>query len=92
MNEAFSNDNTLVASLATDAHGQAAMLLAESLIHVLIERNILSIADAVEIVDAAAEVKAEIDLDLRDMPANSRTSVDMLRAISASLKRDLPAE
>ena len=39
-----------------EPHGRVAMLLAESLIHGLIARSVLSIADAIEIVGIAAEV------------------------------------
>ncbi len=73
-----------------DAHGQAAMLLVESLIHGLIARSVLSVAEAVEIVDVAAEVKREIAADLGDSPATMRKSLSLLRAISASLKLDIP--
>ncbi|WP_380872353.1 hypothetical protein [Sphingomonas sp. DBB INV C78] len=73
-----------------DAHGQAAMLLVESLIHGLLARSIISVADAVEIVDIAAEVKAEIAADLGDSPSTMRRSLAMLDAVSASLKLDLP--
>ena len=73
-----------------DAHGQAAMLLVESLIHGLIARSVISVAEAVEIVDVAAEVKADIGADLGDSPATLHKSLTMLEAISISLKHDLP--
>jgi hypothetical protein len=71
-----------------DAHGQAAMLLFESLIHGLIARKVLSVADAVEIVDIAVEVREDIDSDLGESSLNNRRSLDMMTAISASLSRD----
>lgn len=71
-----------------DAHGQAAMLLVESLIHGLIEQHIITVARAVEIVDTAAEVKAEKADDLGDSPANLMESLKLLEAISFSLGRD----
>ena len=43
-----------------DAHGQAALLLTESLIHTLVERRVLTNEDAVEIVISAVEVKVEV--------------------------------
>jgi hypothetical protein len=43
-----------------DAHGEAALLLVESLIHALIERSVLSTAQAVEIIDIAADASLEI--------------------------------
>lgn len=71
-----------------DAHGQAAMLLVESLIHGLVDRQVLSVADAVEIVEAAADVKAEIASDMGDSPETMRRSLTMLAAISESLRLD----
>lgn len=72
-----------------DAYGQAAMLLVESLIHGLIARSVITVADAVEIVDVAAEVTDEIADDLGDSPGASRRSLSLLRSISDSLKFDL---
>ena len=43
-----------------DAHGQAALLLTESLIHMLVDRGALTNTDAVEVVQTAAEVKVEV--------------------------------
>lgn len=73
-----------------DASGQAAMLLVESLIHGLIARSVITVADAVEIVDVAAEVKAEIGGDAGDTPAAVHRSLSLLRSISDSLRFDLP--
>ena len=85
------NDNThgTVASGGPDAHGQAAMLLVESLIHGLIARSVISTADAVEIVGVAAEVKEEMAADLGDSPQTLHKSLNLLTAISASLERDI---
>ncbi len=88
-----SNDNGDVdAAHGPDAHGQAALLLVESLIHGLVARRIIAVEDAVEIVDVAAEVKAEVATDLGDSPANLRKSLALLDAISSSLRRDLPRD
>jgi hypothetical protein len=73
-----------------DAHGQAAMLLVESLIHGLIARSLISTEDAVEIVDVAADVKEEVASDLGDSPATMRKSLTILKAIRGSLSSDLP--
>lgn len=87
------NDNEAAPSGAMlrepDAHGQAAMLLVESLIHGLVSKSVLSVADAVEIVDTAVEVKIEIAMDLGDSPQTLRESVAMLESISTSLRNDI---
>lgn len=92
MTHEFLNDNADADAVhGPDAHGQAAMLLVESLIHGLIGRYVITVAEAVEVVDIAAEVKADIAGDLGDSPANLRKSLGLLKAISVSLSRDIPA-
>lgn len=86
-----SNDNAeREASHAPDAHGQAALLLVESLVHGLIARDLITVADAVEIVDVAAEVNADVGSDVGDSPARLRKSLGLLDAIGSSLRRDMP--
>lgn len=72
-----------------DAHGQAALLLVESLLHGLIARSVITPRDAVEITDVAAEVKVEIADDLGDSPRTMDRSIALLSAIRASLQTDL---
>jgi hypothetical protein len=43
-----------------DAHGQAALLLTESLLHMLVENRGLTNAQAVDVVHTAAVVKVEV--------------------------------
>ena len=74
---------------APDAHGQAAMLLLESLIHALMDRNVLSTEDAVEIVGVAAEVKTEVAEEMGDTPTSMEKSLTILLLILASLKSDV---
>ena len=85
-----SNDNDVErASLrCADPHGQAAMLLIESLIHGLVARSVISVEDAVEIVDVAAEVDQQVGIELGDSPAHLRRSLTLLGTISSSLKSD----
>jgi len=91
-----SNDNDTAGAQGKrrgpDAHGQAAMLLTESLLHGLIARSVLTVADAVEIVGIAAEVKEEIAADLGDSPATMHRSLALLGAIQTSLTNDLMSE
>ena len=74
-----------------DAHGQAAMLLVESLIHGLIDRSLITVADAINIVEVAAEVKADVAAELGDSPETMRRSLGMLASISDSLRLDAVA-
>ena len=68
--------------------GIAAMLLLESLIHQLVSRSILSVGEAIEIVDVAAEVEREIAPDVTDGAAMPRPATS-LAAIANSLRYDL---
>lgn len=85
----FSNDNSVAAMRQPDAHGQTAMLLVESLIHGLIARSLISVADAVEIVETAREVQIDAGTEA-DSLAATRRSISLLQAISSSLRGDLP--
>ena len=93
MTEPTLNDNhSPLASKAhgPDAHGQAAMLLTESMLHGLIARKVISVAEAVDIVEVAAEVKEEVAADMGDTPSTMRQSLALLGSIRLSLKNDLP--
>lgn len=94
MDEPISNDNdrAVVGSKSfDDAHGQAAMLLVESLIHGLLARSIISVKDAIEIVENAAEIEAEIAAEDGQTLAGrqKQTIVTILSSIAASLRFDL---
>jgi hypothetical protein len=41
-------------------HGRAALLLVESLIHALLEKSVISHGEAIDIIDIAADVEAEL--------------------------------
>ncbi|MBA2935231.1 hypothetical protein HZF05_14175 [Sphingomonas sp. CGMCC 1.13654] len=85
------NDQSPMQSLwsGPDPHGQAALLLVESLLHGLIEKRTLTIEEAVVIVDIAADVKAEIAADIGDAPHALQKSLSLLKSIAASLRHDL---
>lgn len=89
MTSDFSNDNSVNAMREPDAHGQTAMLLVESLIHGLIARSLITVADAVEIVETAREVQVDAGAE-PDALAATRRSISLLQAISSSLRGDLP--
>lgn len=88
------NDNQVTSRIAgqegPDAHGQAALLLVESLIHALIAASVITLQEAVEVVDIAADVKEDIAESLGDSPATLSQSLTLLQTISDSLRRDLP--
>lgn len=88
------NDNEAERTAATgpDAHGQAALLLVESLIHVLIARRVLCVSEAIEVVEVAGDVKREIAADLGDSPATLRRSLALLEGIARSLGNDLDGD
>ena len=91
MNE-VTNDNyadqPLRPSAEPDPHGQAAILLVESLIHGLVERSVISTRDAMDIVETAAEVKLDIAADIGESPSTMLRSLQLLTGISESLKFD----
>ena len=74
-----------------DAMGQAALLLVESLVHGLIARKLITVADAVDIVEVATEVKEEKAVELGDDKATMERSLTLLGSIHRSLAQDLPA-
>lgn len=64
---------------------QGALLLVESLIHVLIERGVISVEDAVEIADSAAEIAGEQIAGAAAAPS----AETVIRMIADSLRTDL---
>lgn len=73
-----------------DAHGQAALLLAESLLHMLIERSVLSVVDAVAVLQTAADVKLEVATEAGESQERMKASLELLFRITDSLAIDLP--
>jgi len=95
MAEHTSNDNDVkpeAGSGGPDAHGHAAMLLVESLLHGLVARSLISIDDAIEIVEIAFDVKEEIAFELGDSVATMHKSLMLLKSIHSSLLIDRPQD
>lgn len=69
------------------AQGAAALLLVESLIHGLIERSSLSVQEAVDIIDIAADVERQLDATGLGPPLGDFQS--LLAPIAHSLRGDL---
>ena len=74
-----------------DGQAKAAILLVESLIHGLIERNLISVSDALNIIETAAAADAEINADNGPHPARLRDATTVLGSISSSLQCDINA-
>lgn len=72
-----------------DPHGHAALLLVESLIHGMIAGRLIDVGQAIEIVEAAAEVQADDAGDPNVAPATLDPSLSLLNAIAESLRPDL---
>lgn len=71
-----------------DAHGQAALLLAESIIHMLVESGTWSKAEAHSVVQTAAEVKVEVAELAGESRVRMLESLALLARIETSLEID----
>ena len=74
---------------APNGHGQAALLLVESLLHALIEKDLLSMAEAAEVVDTAKDVQIELGDELGQSWEARRTALAFLSSIALSLRNDI---
>lgn len=75
----------IVPTPAADAHGEAAILLIESLIHGLVARTVLSRDEAVELVAVAIDARIEIAADRGEGEDPHDPALALLSAIRASL-------
>ena len=71
-----------------DAHGHAALLLVESLIHGLIERSIISVADVMDIIETADSVQVEVAEAADGHGAPMWRSHALLSSIARSLSHE----
>ena len=71
-------------TLTPDPHGQAALLLVESLLLLLIEKGMVAPKDVVDAIDGVVEVKREI-AGTSERVVVSMASIGLLRAVSGSL-------
>lgn len=76
------------APVMPDAHGQAALLLVESLIHGLLARSAITTADAIGIVESAASVQVDVAEAAQGHSAPMWRSHALLTAILESLTID----
>lgn len=79
-------------SLEPDAHGQAALLLAESMLHALVEAHVLTIEQALSAIRTTCVIKAEIAEKTGESLGRMHESLGLLKAIASSFdayaKRD----
>lgn len=91
MSDPSDNDDSAIGAAVPrvgDAHGEAALLLVESLIHELLKASVLSNAQAITIVQSAIEVQCEIDDERGCDPATASMPVQLLGAIAQSIATD----
>jgi hypothetical protein len=74
-----------------DAHGQAALLLTESLLHMLVETGELTNAQAVDVVHTAAVVKVEVAEAAGESRSRMLESLALLARMEDSFQADEPA-
>ena len=73
-----------------DAHGQAALLLAESMLHALVDGEALSNHEAVEVLRIASEVKVETATAAGESSKRMNESLELLARMRASFETDEP--
>ena len=87
-NPTADDPNPALVELDPDPHGQAALLLAESTLQMLVERGLLTNADAIAAVRMAVDVKEEIvELAIEDRRA-SEASLRLLARIAGTFETD----
>lgn len=74
--------------LEPDAHGQAALLLAESILHALVETGSLSVKDALSVIETTCDVKVEVAQEAGESRGRMDESLALLQAISATFAVD----
>lgn len=74
--------------LEPDAHGQAALLLTESLIHMMVEKSVITNGEAIEVIQTAAEVKIEVATAEGESKKRMKESLFLLSAMQVSFAAD----
>jgi hypothetical protein len=69
---------------AVDTHGKAALMLCESLLHLLVEEGIIAKTKAIEAIEGVAEVARE-DIDDGQTSENGTGVVSLIETITESL-------
>jgi hypothetical protein len=82
------DDSGLPAVREPDAHGQAALLLTESLIHTLVENSAITNVQAIEVIRIAAEVKVEVATAAHESNGRMQESLALLSKMATSFESD----
>lgn len=90
MNDFSSESESAAAQLEPDAHGQAALLLAESILHALVETGALSLAEALSVIQTTCEVKVEVAEREGESSQRMHESLGLLLAMANSFAADAP--
>lgn len=72
-----------------DAHGQAALILAESILHALVETRTITTKQALDVVHSAEEIKTEVAALAGESETRMQESLELLKRIGLSLERDM---
>lgn len=67
-----------------DAHGQAALLLAEAILHALVETETISLEAALSVIQTTCEVKTELAERTGESEKRMKESLRLLRSISTT--------
>lgn len=76
--------------LEPDAHGQAALILTESILHALVEEKVFTTGKAIAILRTASEVKVEVAVAAHESQGRMLDSLNLLTAITRSFATDRP--
>lgn len=71
-----------------DAHGQAALILAETMLHALVDMKTMTTQQALDIVSSAEEIKTEVAAMSGESETRMHESLELLKRIGISIERD----
>ena len=72
-----------------DAHGQAALILAEATLHALVDMKTMTTQQALDVVQSAEEIKTEVAAMSGESDTRMHESLELLRRIGISLDKDI---
>ena len=72
-----------------DAHGQAALILAESILHALVEDKTMTTERALDVVRSAEEIKVEVAALSGESETRMHESLELLKRIGLSLETNI---